>query len=151
LQKVVLLIHKSFRSIVFKIKKTMKIKKVMLSGSQGFTLIELLLVMAIIGILAGTILVGVSGQREKARTGRALETMNAVLPYAVECFITGVAMSAPGTSVNWTGTLCGSISYPALGDGCNYNNTNPSSGSFSAVCGSRSITCDIDDGNCIAN
>jgi len=117
---------------------------------KGFTLIELLLVMAIIGILAGTILVGVSGQRLKARAGRALESMNAVLPYAVECYITGAPMTAP--SAVGGGLLCGAINYPEIGEGCSYVTNNPdSTGEIEANCGTFNITCDIQgNGNCIS-
>lgn len=119
---------------------------------KGFTLIELLLVMAIIGILAGTILVGVSGQREKARTARALESMNALLPYAVECYITGTNMNSPTASGG--GVLCGTINYPNLGADCNYTIADPdTTGTLIANCGGgHTVTCYINaGGNCIAN
>ena len=122
--------------------------------TKSFTLIELLLVMAIVGILAGTILVGVSGQREKARAARAFETMNSVLPYAIECYIQGTDMTAPTTAGG--GVLCGPITYPNLGDECEYYTDDPdTTGFFGGWCGGTAvsplyeISCDIqDEGNC---
>ncbi len=123
-----------------------KIKK-----QKGFTLIEMLLVIAIIGILAGTILVGVSGQREKARSATALESLNSVLPYAIECYIKGTNMTsptAPGGAI-----LCGGIDYPVLETGCAYVVADPdTTNDIKVKCGSINITCSISgSGNCIVN
>ncbi len=105
--------------------------------------------MAIIGILAGTILVGVSGQREKARAGRAMQSMSAVLPYAIECYIAGTSMTPP--DVTGGEILCGTINYPEIGDGCSYGTVDPDiSGTIIGTCGSHTITCYIQTtGNCL--
>mgnify|MGYP002353746386 CR=1 FL=1 len=94
----------------------MKMKKM-----KGFTLIELLLVIAIIGILAAAILVGISGQREKARAASALESVKSVMPYVAECHMKGTVQapdSAGGNSVCSPDT---GFTYPSLGTtGCTY-------------------------------
>lgn len=54
---------------------------------EGFTLVELLLAIAIIGILAGTLYIGLGGQRNRAKTSSALESIRSALPYASECYL----------------------------------------------------------------
>lgn len=72
----------------------MKNKKV----KRGFTLIELLIVIAIIGILAGVILVSTNSAVEKAKRSSALSTASSLLTEFVMCQDDGGVASAPNTS-----------------------------------------------------
>lgn len=48
------------------------------TGSSGFTLVELLLVVAILGILAGMVVVNLSGQSESARISATRSSISAI-------------------------------------------------------------------------
>lgn len=86
-------------------------------NSKGFTLIELLLVIAIIGILAAAILVGISGQRERARRAQALETIRSVMPYVMDCYLRGQAVNETSATGMCTGTTVTVPAWPA-NSGC---------------------------------
>lgn len=93
--------------------------------TRGFTLIELLLVIAIIGILAAAILVGVQGQREKARRASALETAKSVVPYLAECYMRGVSIDVPDNTSTGGGSFCtgagANLEWPSLANsGCTW-------------------------------
>jgi general secretion pathway protein G len=54
--------------------------------SRAFTLIEMLLVIVIIGILAGSIAIGLSGRSEQARITRASSDLKSNLALALDLF-----------------------------------------------------------------
>ncbi len=56
-------------------------------NQKGFTLIELLLVMAIIGILAAAVIVGIGNQRERARVTSALQTVKSAMGPIMDCHL----------------------------------------------------------------
>ena len=69
-------------------KKTNKKKK-------GFTLIELLIVIAIIGILAATIMVSLGNARKKARVAAVQSTLASIMPSVYLCFDSATNLNAP--------------------------------------------------------
>jgi prepilin-type N-terminal cleavage/methylation domain-containing protein len=82
-------------------------------NKKGFTLIELLVVVAIIGVLAGIVLVSLNSARNKADKSSLQSTLASVMPVASMCVNEGGTISAPNfTPDPVTGLLnpiCGDI------------------------------------------
>lgn len=68
-----------------------------MTNKKGFTLIELLIVIAIIGILAATVMVSLGNARKKARVAAVQSTAASILPSIYICFDEGVDLNAPAT------------------------------------------------------
>lgn len=120
------------------------------SLNKGFTLVEILLVVAIIGILAGVLMVGIGSQRERARGVAALESVRGVMPFIAECYLKNNSINVP--DADGGESICGTgISYPAIGSGstigCGY--TGGGGGGNAAItvaCNAGTITCDYTGG-----
>ncbi len=111
---------------------------------KGFTLVELLLVMAIIGILAGMILVGISYSRKRAKTASALETANSIAAELADCYLRDVVVDS-----SFNGQICsGAGNWPTLTNGCNYGEYSNNILSLNCNDGHDIISCDIVQGGC---
>jgi prepilin-type N-terminal cleavage/methylation domain-containing protein len=123
--------------------------KNMKNMKKGFTLIELLIVIAIIGILAGVILVSTSSARTKAQEQAGRSTMRSALTYMVLC------VGGGGTVGNYSSNtaICSDANitdarWPAQPAGCS-GSFSVSSNKLSGNCGGVSINCDAALGSCI--
>ncbi len=79
-------------------------------NKKGFTLVELLLVIAIIGILAAVLFIGLGNQRERARTTTFKENMRGLVTAYTACADgagTIYVGAANGTSTACTGGTSG--------------------------------------------
>lgn len=85
----------------------MRNQKKNLASQQGFTLIEMLIVVAIVGLLSATIMVGLAQSRAKARDTKRKEDLSQ-MSKAVELYYTSKSIGYPNTSGSWWGvTSCG--------------------------------------------
>ena len=82
----------------------------MKNKNKAFTLIELMVAMAIIGILAGVVLVSMSGYAKRARETAALQTAASVMPAAIKCALESKTMSTPPSS-DGGGPICAGSSF----------------------------------------
>lgn len=129
----------------------------MIKNKLGFTLVELLLVMAIIGIMAGVIMVGMGSSRKKARVTSALKTADSVVAEAAECYLKNGTFSGPGSPSLGGGIICsgGTGVWPELTKKCNYSNFNAGGFTFDIVCSvstknpaGDTIHCDVANASC---
>ncbi|HHX58412.1 MAG TPA: prepilin-type N-terminal cleavage/methylation domain-containing protein [Candidatus Moranbacteria bacterium] len=78
-----------------------KLKKIKIKKRRcGFTLVELLLVIAIIGILSGIILVGVTSYRKNARVTKVMAELGGQLQNITMCFSDDGSVGAPNGGSN---------------------------------------------------
>jgi len=114
---------------------------------DGFTLVELLLVMAIIGILAGIIMVGIGTSRKRAKVTSALKVANSVTAELADCYLNNKEVAPPSAD---TQICAGAGNYPEL-DNLNCSYTSYESNVLTIDCSANSnatITCDVTKGNC---
>ncbi len=88
---------------------------------HGFTLIELLIVIAIIGILAGVVLVSLNQARQESRVAAALVNQQS-LRKAVELYVSDMGFYAPDVNRGWDPGFAKPLPYNSdTGEDCNIN------------------------------
>lgn len=130
---------------------------------RGFTLVELLIVIAIIGVLAGVVMINSGSGVEKAKRASALSTMASIMPELVTCQDDG-GVAGPVGATNpvcyaddtWTTVLAGhSVQWPEIftKTGWNYGASigDLASGNFKYIAqktGQTEIACFYATGDC---
>lgn len=121
----------------------------MQKNKKGFTLIELLIVIAIIGILAGVILVSTNSARTKANAASGKATGRSALTYMVLCYSAGATINNYAEN----GDICADLGatdakWPAQPANCTF--AKPNATQLTVTCdGTLTTTCDAVKGSCI--
>lgn len=89
-------------------------KGLALSSSKGFTLIELLVAIAIIGLLAGVIMINIKSARQKGRCGKRRADIVSLQAPLEAYYDAQVPKSYPITG-SWWGTCSGAGSHDVTG------------------------------------
>lgn len=98
--------------------------KHIIKSKKGFTLVEIMVAMAIVGILAGLILVSTKSYGAKARSTKAMAQLSSALPSMISCIGNmGVAkISNPSSGVNICTGVASYGSWPSV-DNYSYTST----------------------------
>ena len=96
-----------FKKVLISAEKNNSTNFLFAQNQKGFTLVELLIVIAIIGVLAGVVMVSSAGSVEKSKRASAMTTMSSVLPELVACQDDGFGLNAYNTA----STICNDASH----------------------------------------